>query len=114
MTGATGWLGSKQAAAYLGVRSPTLYRLANAGTIVSYRIGRVLRYRVDDLDAYLARVRVRPGDLDHLVPRSSRSPLSGGVNASTVEPSLNRAHDRGPTHDVARDTPREAHKRRLG
>jgi excisionase family DNA binding protein len=76
------WRSSNDAAAYLGVTPPTLYRLANAGTVVSYRIGRVYRYRTADLDDYLARAKVQPGDLDHLVPQSvSRSDGPAGAGA---------------------------------
>lgn len=63
----TAWRSSSQAADYLGVSTRTLYRLANDGQVGGYRIGRVLRFLTGDLDEYLARVRLRPGDLDHLV-----------------------------------------------
>ncbi|MEY2419965.1 MAG: hypothetical protein QOI95_32 [Acidimicrobiaceae bacterium] len=58
-----GWCSSREAAEYIGVTPPTLYRLANAGHLGGYRIGRVFRFRTIELDDYLERVRLRPGDL---------------------------------------------------
>ena len=60
------WLGTKKAARYLGITDPTLYRLVDAGQVVGYKIGRVLRFKRDDLDAFLEGSRVQPGELRHL------------------------------------------------
>lgn len=45
---------TKEAAAYLSISLPTLFRLTRAGEIAHVRIGRVLRYRPEDLDRFLA------------------------------------------------------------
>jgi len=47
-------LSTREAAAYLSISLPTLFRLTRAGELAHLRIGRVLRYRVEDLDAFLA------------------------------------------------------------
>ena len=47
-------LSSKEAAAYLSISLPTLFRLTRAGELAHLRIGRVIRYRPEDLDAFLA------------------------------------------------------------
>jgi len=60
------WLSIRQTATRLGVATRTVYGLINTGRLPGYRIGRVIRVRQDDLDAYLESVRIRPGSLDHL------------------------------------------------
>ncbi len=47
-------LSTREAAAYLSISLPTLFRLTRAGELAHLRIGRALRYRVEDLDAFLA------------------------------------------------------------
>ncbi len=65
-------MGAPEAAAYLGVRLNTLYRRINLGEIRAYKLGRVIRLRKDDVDAYLEAHRIQPGDLDHLCPPAAQ------------------------------------------
>ena len=60
------WLGSTDAAARLGITPRMLYRLINDGKVPAYRIGRVVRFKVSDLDAFVACCRIEPGTLDYL------------------------------------------------
>ena len=60
MPDASTWLNTN-AAAYLGITPATLHRLVHKGEVVGYQIGRVRRYRQDDLDRYLDSARVVPG-----------------------------------------------------
>lgn len=60
------WLGSTEAAARLGITLRTLYRLIDDGKVPAYRIGRVVRLRVVDLDAFVTSCRIEPGILDYL------------------------------------------------
>jgi len=62
------WLGAPGAAQYLGVGLRMVYKLIDLGEIPAYKIGRVFRIRRSDLDDYLERCRVQPGDLVHLYP----------------------------------------------
>ena len=62
------WLGSPDAAKYLGVSALTLYRLIDAGLLPAYRMGRVIRIKVSDLEAFIASARIEPGTLSHLYP----------------------------------------------
>ena len=62
------WLGTTAAAAYLGVVPRTLYRMIDEDKIPAYKMGRVIRLKRADLDAYLEANRVRPGELEHLYP----------------------------------------------
>lgn len=60
------WMTTGEAAETLGVDRRTLYRLLNEGRLDCYRVGRVIRLRVDHVTAYLASCRVEPGTLSHL------------------------------------------------
>ena len=62
------WLGTTEASEWLGVVPRTLYRMIDEGQIPAYRMGRVLRLREADLDAFLESTRVQPGELKHLYP----------------------------------------------
>jgi excisionase family DNA binding protein len=62
------WLGTKEAARYLGITQRTLYKLINAGQLPAYKIGRVIRVRRDEVDAFLDTARIKPGELEHLDP----------------------------------------------
>lgn len=67
------WLGTQEAARHLGITPRTLYRLIDEGEIPAYKLGRVLRLRLDDVTAFLESARVRPGDLVHLYPEPKRT-----------------------------------------
>lgn len=62
------WLGTTEAARFLGVVPRTLYRMVDEGQIPAYKMGRVIRIRRSDLEAYLEANRVQPGSLAHLYP----------------------------------------------
>lgn len=62
------WLGTTEAAERLGVVPRTLYRLIDEGLIPAYKLGRVIRLKEADLDAFLETTRVQPGELKHLYP----------------------------------------------
>jgi excisionase family DNA binding protein len=57
------WLGTPKAARYLGVHLRMLYKLIDTGQIPAYRMGRVMRVRLADLDAFLADTQIEPGTL---------------------------------------------------
>jgi excisionase family DNA binding protein len=67
------WLGTQEAARHLGITPRTLYRLIDEGEIAAYKLGRVLRLKLADVDAFLEQARVRPGDLEHLYPERKRA-----------------------------------------
>ena len=52
------FLTSTQAAAYLGVSRPTLYKLIDAGDLTAYQILTHYRFTREDLDAFLDRARL--------------------------------------------------------
>ena len=65
------WRGTKRAASYLGVTPRTLYRHIDQGEIPAYQMGRVIRLKQEDLDAFVERARITPGFLRHLYPDPS-------------------------------------------
>ncbi len=62
----TAWLGTAAAAEQLGIGLRTLYRVIDSGALPAYKIGRVIRLQQTEIDAYITRIRIRPGTLDHL------------------------------------------------
>ena len=67
------WLGTQEAARQLGITARTLYRLIDEGEIPAYKLGRVLRLKLSDVEAFLDAARVQPGDLEHLYPERKRT-----------------------------------------
>ncbi len=69
MTQADGdWLSTKEAAAALGLTPRTLYRLIDEGQLPAYRFGRVIRLKQHEIDDFVGRSRIEPGELEHLYP----------------------------------------------
>lgn len=65
------WLGTKEAARRLGITPRTLYRFIDEGGLPAYRLGRVIRLKRSDVDAYVETCRIEPGTLEHLYPEST-------------------------------------------
>lgn len=79
------WVGAPGAAAHLGITMRTLYRMIDEGDLPAYRVGRVIRLRWDQIEAFLQSHRIQPGELRHLYPgqvpdhlRKRRRPPSDG------------------------------------
>ena len=64
------WLSTKEAARRLGVTPRTLYRFIDEGGVPAYRLGRVIRLKQSDVDAYIEQCRIEPGTLEHLYPEA--------------------------------------------
>lgn len=62
------WLSMEDVGEELGIGVKTVYRLINRGELVAYRIARNYRVRPADVVAYLESARVKPGEMDHLIP----------------------------------------------
>ena len=67
-----GWLSSKEAAQRIGVAQRTLYRFIDEDRLPAYRLGRVIRLKVLDVEAFIEAGRIRPGTLRHLYPESKK------------------------------------------
>jgi excisionase family DNA binding protein len=72
VTDETAWLGTKEAAARLGITLRSLYRFIDEGDLTAYKFGRVIRLREDDVVRFIDACRIQPGQLEHLYP-----PLKG-------------------------------------
>ena len=62
------WLSTQDAARRLGVTPRTLYRFIDQGDLVAYRLGRVIRLKLTDVDTFIEASRIEPGSLEHLYP----------------------------------------------
>ncbi len=62
------WLGTAEAARYLGITTRTLYRLIDGGELAAYKFGRVIRLKRSDVEAFVEDSRITPGSLEHLYP----------------------------------------------
>jgi excisionase family DNA binding protein len=56
--GPTGLLSVSDLARFLGISRPTVYRMVRRRELVPYRVGERLRFRCEDVHAYLERNRV--------------------------------------------------------
>ena len=64
--GHPGWMSTDEVAHRLGVATKTVYRLIDRGELRAFRIGRVIRLKSGDVEAYEAACEIRPGSLGHL------------------------------------------------
>ncbi len=60
------WMSTDEVAHRLGVATKTVYRLIDRGELRAFRIGRVIRLKSGDVEAYEASCEIRPGSLGHL------------------------------------------------
>ena len=60
------WLSVPEAATRLGVVPKSIYRFIDRGELKAYKMGRVIRLRESDVEAYLVDAEIQPGDLTHL------------------------------------------------
>jgi excisionase family DNA binding protein len=60
------WMSTEAASAYIGVTPRTLYRFIDEGQLRAYRFGRVIRLKTADVDEYIERCLIKPGELAHL------------------------------------------------
>jgi excisionase family DNA binding protein len=78
------------AAAYLGISTDTLDRLRAAGVIPWFRVsGRLVRFRVSDLEAYIDRQTVAAAANAALPKSSGRS----GPSKTDIRAAAQRAHE---------------------
>jgi excisionase family DNA binding protein len=57
------WMSTAEVARRLAVAQRTVYGFIDRGELTAYRMGRVIRVRVADLDAFIAACRIEPGTL---------------------------------------------------
>lgn len=69
------WLSSKEAARRLGITPRTLYRLIDEGKVPAYKLGRVIRLKLHEVDAFVDEVRIAPGSLAHLYADAADEPI---------------------------------------
>ncbi|MBU1948268.1 MAG: helix-turn-helix domain-containing protein [Candidatus Eisenbacteria bacterium] len=68
----TTWLTLEEAAKHLKIGKSTIYRLAREGDLPAHRMGRVWRFDVDELDAWVK-------SIDAPEPRRQKNETKGNV-----------------------------------
>ena len=66
------WMGTKEASEHLGITLRTLYRLIDEGQIPAFKFGRVIRLQTDDVESFIEKARIAPGELEHLYPETKK------------------------------------------
>ena len=72
MAEAIRWMSTRETSEQLGVTLRTLYRFINEGQIPAYKLGRVIRLKESDVEAFIEAARIPPGALEHLYPEPRR------------------------------------------
>jgi excisionase family DNA binding protein len=62
------WLSTAESARRLGITPRTLYRFIDEGQLPAYRLGRVIRLKEAEVEAFIEACRIEPGTLEHLYP----------------------------------------------
>lgn len=73
------WLSTREACERLGITLRTLYRFIDEGQLPAYKMGRVIRLQAGDVDAFIERMRIAPGTLEHLYPEPKGHDRSAGA-----------------------------------
>lgn len=76
------WMGTREACERLGITLRTLYRFIDEGQLTAYKMGRVIRLQERDIDAFIDRMRITPGTLEHLYPEPKSHETTGADEAS--------------------------------
>ena len=67
------WMSTAEAADYLGVRTRTLYRFIDDGSLAAYRFGRVIRLKRSDVLSFVESCRIGSSSDESQMSRSNRS-----------------------------------------
>lgn len=72
------WLTTKELASYLKLNEKTIYYLVAKGQIPHYRIGKLVRFKQDEIDTWMLSKKARPlKEQVDKVTRSFYNPLEG-------------------------------------
>jgi excisionase family DNA binding protein len=82
----TAVLDVREAAAYFGITSRQVYRLVRSGEIPHTRVGLSLRFRIEDLDRYLATRTTQTWSRVDKRGRPPKSPLVSEVQSIDLMP----------------------------
>ena len=58
------WLSVKELALYLNLKPKTVYHLVETASIPHYRVGRVVRFRREEVDAWMESKRIKADSVD--------------------------------------------------
>ena len=77
------WLTTKELAPYIKVKEKTIYYLVKRGSIPHYRVGKLIRFRKDEIDDWMESKRVQSAQ-KHIdkIARSFYTPSKGDQTTS--------------------------------
>ncbi len=84
------WLSTADAAQRLGITARTLYRFIDEGQLPAYRFGRVIRLKLDEVDAFIETCRIAPGTLEHLYPEVAGDARKGDGESAAISEDAGR------------------------
>jgi len=61
------WLDVKELSSYLRLKEKTIYHLVRQGLIPHYRIGKLIRFKREEIDQWMHSKRARPFEFDKVV-----------------------------------------------
>lgn len=76
------WLTVRQLSEYLNIKPKTIYSLVSRRTIPHYKIGKLVKFKQDEVDNWMNTKRVIPVDIDK-VARSIYTSLVKGSRATS-------------------------------
>jgi excisionase family DNA binding protein len=96
----SGYLSINDLSGYLGIKPKTLY--ARVKEIPHYKVGRLIRFRKEDVDAWMEQHRVAEEKKDHDQKQGPES-STPGIEPAPKAPKARRARKRrGPITDIDR------------
>lgn len=80
----TGFLRIDEVSKYLNVKSKTLYAMVSANEIPHYRIGRLIRFKKDEIDTWIETKKVVQGDPEQAAKRIIKYIRKPSVNTDRI------------------------------
>lgn len=80
----TGYVAIGKISNHLGIKEKTLYAMVSAGDIPHYRIGRLIRFKKDEIDAWMETRKVTKLNPDEMTDKILKSIRKPSINVDVV------------------------------
>lgn len=100
-----GYLTVKEVAQYLGMKTSTVYALVPE--IPHYRIGNLIRFRKDDIDAWMATKREESDNRQTRTTRTKSAPNIDNIVRKTIDAAKTGSYNSSGKSDHVRDLRKE-------
>jgi len=80
----TGYVTIGKISDHLGIKEKTLYAMVSAGDIPHYRIGRLIRFKKDEIDAWMETRKVTKVSPDEMTDKILKSIRKPSINVDLV------------------------------